>query len=202
MRLYQHSSRCPVALRSFLDCNPTYWCFVPLLCNEAMDENITHPQESPDIDPELHNVIMMDAHVDARVTLKVEHVPIPPATYAFSYRQRELQRFFFETLTSPSMRPLPYSTLDLYKVTIIAVRKSTDLNQLSLYSYTELVPDDCSKILRYIIETLFIAHGEPKLNMLHPLGIDPTQKHGHVTDQVWCANFNRRPISSSASNQK
>ncbi|CAF4634620.1 unnamed protein product, partial [Rotaria magnacalcarata] len=39
MRLYQHSARCPVALRSFLDCNPIYWCFIPVLWSEALAEN-------------------------------------------------------------------------------------------------------------------------------------------------------------------
>ncbi|CAF4635525.1 unnamed protein product, partial [Rotaria socialis] len=51
---------------------------------------------------------------------------------------------------------LPYVETDLYKMKIIAV-----------------LPTDESIILRYLIETLFIIHGETKLNMICPIGIDP-----------------------------
>ena len=56
--------------------------------------------------------------------------------------------------------------------------------------YTDLVPDDCSIILRYIIETLFIIHGETKLNMICPIGGDPEQRFGRPYDLVWCADLN------------
>ncbi|CAF5072934.1 unnamed protein product, partial [Rotaria socialis] len=36
-----------------------------------------------------------------------------------------------------------------------------------------VLPTDESIILRYLIETLFIIHGETKLNMICPIGIDP-----------------------------
>ncbi|CAF4396489.1 unnamed protein product, partial [Rotaria sordida] len=45
MRLYQHSARCPIALRLFLECNPNYWCFIPLLVDEAAVENKAYVQE-------------------------------------------------------------------------------------------------------------------------------------------------------------
>ncbi|CAF3966750.1 unnamed protein product, partial [Rotaria sp. Silwood1] len=51
-------------------------------------------------------------------------------------------------------------------------------------------PDDCSTILRYIIETLFIIHGETKLNMICPLGGDVEKRYGRPYDLVWCANLN------------
>ncbi|CAF5154493.1 unnamed protein product, partial [Rotaria socialis] len=51
MRLYQHSARCPIALRSFLDCNPTYWCFIPLVWSEAVAENDIHWHGASNIDP-------------------------------------------------------------------------------------------------------------------------------------------------------
>ena len=56
--------------------------------------------------------------------------------------------------------------------------------------HTDLVPDDCSIILRYIIETLFIIHGETKLNMICPIGGDPEQRFGRPYDLVWCADLN------------
>ncbi len=61
----------------------------------------------------------------------------------------------------------------------------------------DLVPDDRSIILRYIIETLFILHGETKLNMICPLDGDPQQRYGRPYDPVWCANLNHQSIIST-----
>jgi len=60
-----------------------------------------------------------------------------------------------------------------------------------------LVPDDCSKILRYIIETFFIIHGETKLNMICPIGGDAERLYGPVYRHLWCANL-IRPRSTTA----
>ncbi|CAF4717392.1 unnamed protein product, partial [Rotaria socialis] len=57
---------------------------------------------------------------------------------------------------------------DLYKMKIIAV-----------------LPTDESIILRYLIETLFIIHGETKLNMICPIGMDPEQRYGRPYDNQW-----------------
>ncbi|CAF4146284.1 unnamed protein product, partial [Rotaria sp. Silwood2] len=51
--------------------------------------------------------------------------------------------------------------------------------------------DDYSIILRYIIETLFIIHGETKLNMICPIDSGAEQRYGHPYDLVWCADLNR-----------
>ncbi len=59
------------------------------------------------------------------------------------------------------------------------------------------MPDDCSNILRYIIETLFIIHGETKLNMICPLGGDPEQRYGRPYDLIWCANLNHPSMSNA-----
>ena len=56
------------------------------------------------------------------------------------------------------------------------------------------VPDDRSVLLRYILETLFIVHGETKLNMICPIGIDPEKRYGRAYNRVWCANFSRPPM--------
>lgn len=53
----------------------------------------------------------------------------------------------------------------------------------------DAVPEDGSALLRYIIETLFIVHGETKLNMLCPLGGDPEQRYGSVFVSDWCATI-------------
>ncbi len=70
------------------------------------------------------------------------------------------------------------------------------------FSIDRLVPDDRSIILRYIIETLFIIHGETKLNMICPIGNnDPERHYGRAYDLVWCTNLNRRFVSSTTSTQ-
>ena len=56
MRLYQHSARCPVGLRTFLDCNPSYWCFIPLRWHDAEHENLLSMQEASNVDPEMTNI--------------------------------------------------------------------------------------------------------------------------------------------------
>jgi len=132
MRLYQHSARCSVALRSFLDCNPDYWCFVPLLWHDAQAENIAAFRErrissssssSFNTDPEMDNVVAMGAIGNHRVAHCLEHVPLTPAAYAFSYEQRQKQRSFFEEFLSSPVDQLPYFAIDLYRMSIIAVRK-------------------------------------------------------------------------------
>ncbi|CAF4502401.1 unnamed protein product [Rotaria socialis] len=106
--LYQHSARCPVALHVFLDCNPIYWCFIPLPRYEAL-----------------------------------------------------LQDF-----------------------------------ASSCFLRMMLVPEDRSIIIRHIIETFFIIHGEPKLNMICPLGGDPARRDGPAYDSVSCTDL-KRPASGT-----
>ena len=65
----------------------------------------------------------------------------------------------------------------------------------------DIVPEDRSTILRYMIETLFIIHGETKLNMICPLGTDPERRYGRVYDPIWCADFNERSLLTSTSTQ-
>ena len=105
MRLYQHSAKCPVALRTFLDCNPNYWCFIPLRWQEAEEENLNALQQSSDR------------------TSCVDNVPTPPARAKFSYRQRKAQRVFFQNVLPLQARYRPYSRTDLHKFSIVAVRK-------------------------------------------------------------------------------
>ncbi|CAF2081067.1 unnamed protein product [Rotaria magnacalcarata] len=177
MRLYQHSARCPIALRSFLDCNPTYWCFIPLVWSEAVAENDIHWHGASNIDPTFVHVLTTFATSNRRVARSLERVPLPPGRYAFSHRQVKQQRLFFEQFHSSPINQLPYMTLDLYKMAIIAV-----------------LPEDHSIILRYIIETLFIIHGETKLNMICPVGGDAEKRFGRAYNLVWCVNL--KPTST------
>jgi hypothetical protein len=112
MRLHQHSTRCPIALRSFLDCNPQYWCFVPkLLQNVDMNDNRNRP-------------IVVEHDDDLyqpRINRRLCQVPLPPVAYYFTTRQRQQQRLFFHRLYSLPFGGLPFQSLDVYQVSIIAV---------------------------------------------------------------------------------
>ena len=68
---------------------------------------------------------------------------------------------------------------------------------ITVFLFCNLVPDERSTVLRYIIETLFIIHGETKLNMICPLGGDAEQRFGPPYHQVWCANLNALPMSNA-----
>lgn len=59
-----------------------------------------------------------------------------------------------------------------------------------------LVPDDRSIILRYILETFFTIHDEPKLNLICPLGGDPARRYGPAYDSVSCLDL-KRPANAT-----
>jgi hypothetical protein len=126
MRLYQHSARCSVALRSFVDCNPDYWCFIPMLWHDAQAENVAafgENSSSQREDPEMDNIIAMGAIGNHRLSRCLDHVPLSPGAYAFSLEQKRKQRSFFEQFLLSPIDQTPYSAMDLYKMAIIAVRK-------------------------------------------------------------------------------
>ena len=99
---------------------------------DALTENIVHLRRVPrqreetsasNTDPELFNIIAMGAMANDRVARYLEHLPLPPIDYGFSYRQRQQQRAFFEQFLSSPNQQQPYSPVDLYQVATIAVRK-------------------------------------------------------------------------------
>lgn len=110
--------------------------------DEAVTENIVHFRTGTNsslpfnVDPETVSAIALGAINDQRVARYLEHLPIPPAVYAFSYRQRQEQRLFLEQFLPSPAQQLPYSLLDLYKVTIIAVRRCHRSLLLLYFSFT------------------------------------------------------------------
>jgi hypothetical protein len=54
-----------------------------------------------------------------------------------------------------------------------------------------LVPQPCLRFLRYTLQTLFSIHGETKLNMILPPGLDPDQVHGPVVKSDWPERLRR-----------
>ena len=138
MHLYLHSARCPVVLRSFLDCNPKYWCFIPMPWHDAVSEDLndfrsrktvssasasstTTTETTTSSNVEVANIIRMGTIDNQRVSQYLEHVPLPPAAYVRSYQQRKQQRLFFEQLLSTPVQQQFYSEVDLYQIKIIAV---------------------------------------------------------------------------------
>ena len=96
MRLYQHAARCSVALRRFLDVNPHYWPFIPLLWRDVQAENIFSTREdlsasscSKKINTET-NSMMTTAYTDHRRLVEcLKRIPEPPVPYAFPDEQKQ-----------------------------------------------------------------------------------------------------------------
>ena len=116
MRLYRHSTMCGTAVQMFLECNPQYWCCVPMKDVDAKNDNLVYTDDS--IAPRL-STIAERVRCDEEAQLCVDNLPVPPLGYRFSRRQRDEQYLFFKNkqdLTKPS------SDLDLYNATIVFVR--------------------------------------------------------------------------------
>ena len=82
--------------------NPDYWCFIPLLWHDAQAENIAYLQErsscstsSKIVDLDVTNVIAIATLGNHQVTDSLNHVPLTPIRYAFSYQQRQQQKRLF-----------------------------------------------------------------------------------------------------------
>ena len=114
MKLYQHSVRCPAAMQLFLDANPHYWRFVPMMVVEAEQTNervVRRPVFSDELD---WNRRSLD---DSLVC--VESVPKPRPGFVFSNRQIMLQTQYFHMKRDLEM---PSPDIDLYDATMATVR--------------------------------------------------------------------------------
>lgn len=123
MRLYQHSARCPVALRAFLDCNQTYWHFIPQLWNEPMVINFDFMDEPVNRESEVNHLIQNGVIQHRKVEKYLRHVSLPSAQHIFSYQQPQQRRFFFRHVVSGTYGTIPYRLVDLYQVKIIGACK-------------------------------------------------------------------------------
>lgn len=105
MRLYQHSIRCSSAMQLFLEWNPQYQCFVPMLNEDARRQN-----------PYTIGTLM--SNNDRSIQQRLNYVPVPPEGYEFSRRQVIKQYEFF--VNHLDQQP-PQPDLNLYQGKIIAV---------------------------------------------------------------------------------
>ena len=125
-----NAAHCSVALRRFLDTNPHYWPFIPLLWQDVQADNILSIREdlsasssSKKIKTET-NRMMTTAYSDHRRLVEcLKRIPEPPVPYAFPDDQKQKQRLFFEQFLATPVDQRPYQLVDLFKVAIIAVRK-------------------------------------------------------------------------------
>ena len=115
MKLYQHSAHCSAAMQIFLDANPQYWRFVPMLIEDAHkpeQQSISHPDLSDQID--------LNTRSKKDGLTCVGAIPKPPHGYTFSNRQLLLQAQYFHKKRD---QILPNQNIDFYNATIVAVCK-------------------------------------------------------------------------------
>jgi hypothetical protein len=203
--LYQHSARCQYGLQRFLNKNPSYWCFIPQsvrqvkLANEAyVITSQPPPAEGPRSlltasgKPMLFAEIVADMiRTDEEAEQLARNVPEPPMGYAFSYRQKEEQKQFFQVKNEN--RVFPSDFVHLYNYAIVAVCMSIVFSYFKSFIFIYffvLVPDDCSRDLRKFIEALFVTHAETKLNLIGRLTHEyPTALYDKSIRGNWCSNL-------------
>ncbi|CAF1311890.1 unnamed protein product [Rotaria sordida] len=166
IRLYQHSIRCPKAIQLFLHVNSDYDCFIPMTYDQARVDD--------------RNKIIELSPVSNFNDIFIQHVPIPPNGYIFSNCQQEKQRKFLErSHLIKSRNEKLFTSVDFYNVSVIAV-----------------LPENCSTLLRQVLECLFATHPETKLNMFNLRTKDTYELYGLPYHRVWCENI---ILSSSTS---
>ncbi len=127
MHLYQHSTRCSVAMQMFLNCYPHYWIFVPMLSHIAQQHNINYRQSAAAA-AELINTTTITttttttstSHHDLEIQSYLRNIPLAPHGYEFSQQQYHAQIRFFKEKKHQQLPDLP---LDLYNASIIVVCK-------------------------------------------------------------------------------
>ena len=136
MRLYHHTTRCPVAMQLLLDTNPDLWCFVPMANDQAMIDDLDFFSTEAPIVPENGKslVTTIEGKKDKSACHTSDHsnaidrfisqVSTPLHGYSFTHRQREQQRVLFQRMLDRSFHWV--GQCDLFEATIIAVRKSLD----------------------------------------------------------------------------
>lgn len=122
MLLYRHSARCPIAMQSFLDCNPQFWSFVPLTFEEAQLDNANYQMDpSLPIDPVSTTTDNDQLRSDFEAGIFLTDLPaLPSKNYTFSNRQCAEQ---FRLFKNKQNRLLINADLNLYHATIVAVCK-------------------------------------------------------------------------------
>ena len=173
MSLYQHSIQCSTAIQRFLDANPSYWCFVPMLLNHADQDDTNYWMTTTTTTT---NALPYHHHQNNIIKTYLNNITKPPPSYRFSRRQIDKQIEFF---TRKLIHEPINDRVDLFQAKIIAV-----------------LPPNSSDLFRQIIHSLFVTHTEAKLNILghvfnYKLPANVRQQ------QVWCAGLQQRRLTST-----
>lgn len=136
MRLYQHPKQCSAVIQSFLNQNPDYWIFIPMLNADANQENLSSPSTTT------------MSHHEHRVDIQkcLHALPRPPTGYKFSTIQIQQQHEFFVQQSYKKSINVNYQ---VYHSKIIA-----------------LLPVNTSDLFRRLIHSLLVTHTETKLNVV------------------------------------
>lgn len=197
MKLYQHSAHCPVAMQIFLDANPHYWRFMPMLIEDARKPE----QQSSSLEG-LSNQRDQQLRSKEDCFVCMEAIPKPPSGYTFSNRQFLLQAQYFHNKRDQIM---PNPNIDLYNATIVAVCKYAlfvcYLFHISSHTTIILVPETCSDMFRSLIESLFITYAQTQLNSIgNLLAIGQQASYSYPVNDPWllrgdewCQGLVRRP---------
>ncbi|CAF1431374.1 unnamed protein product [Adineta steineri] len=183
--LYKHSARCSYAIQMFLDCNPQYWCFVPMSTMEAETQNLTSDLSSvcTAFDLSLTFPTNIHSYHDQEAGAYMTDLPpLPSENYTFSIHQRSKQ---IQLLKDKRECLKPNLHLDLYNATIIAV-----------------MPEGYTELFYRLIEALFITRAQTKLNILGHLDgmIVENNNSNDINARIvddrrgnWCQDLVRRP---------
>lgn len=120
MQLYRHSARCPIVIQWFLNMNPKFWSFVPMLKLDADKDNLQYvlPEYIPhDPSSPISNQCHQRSDQDAGICM-VNLPPLPNENYTFSNRQCAEQFELFRNMNETFTYNID---LDLYNACIIAV---------------------------------------------------------------------------------
>lgn len=102
-------------MQVFLDKNPQYWRFIPMLVDQARQDEENHVPSF---------VVPDRLGVNQRAREQCDYclsaVPSPPTGYVFSKRQIQEQTQYFHLKQD---RTLPSDDLDLYEASVVAVCK-------------------------------------------------------------------------------
>ncbi|CAF3547400.1 unnamed protein product [Rotaria socialis] len=118
--------------------------------------------------------VHQQSSMDHNIEIFIQHVPIPPSGYTFSNIQRQQQRLVFQRKMQFANNEKLWTSLDIYQASIIAV-----------------LPDNCSSLLRDVLECLFATHSEAKLNMFNLRTSDNQQFSGLPYHRIWCEDIVR-----------
>ena len=151
--LYIHAVQCPALLEIFLQNNPQYNCFIPMLLEHATENNLfTDTDDSSSLSfitsSTTHRSTTsegQDCSINDDIEKCLANLPKPSKDAVFTQNQRQQQRYFFQQYLSNHKFFL--NSFDLYHVTLLTV-----------------FPEFVSCHVRRIIQALLILHAEPKLN--------------------------------------